>query len=130
MLNEGVASLVFDCGSGLFLAGFAAYDASYAEFALVVGRTGMFGILVGMDQKDRYVARCPHPVVHMPVVCNDRCRGSSGAENCGFFSSCSSSTRSSTFLSSRGGPPQLLLDKVVDVPFYAGRAGLPGLHCR
>ena len=32
-----------------FLAGFAGYDASYAEFPLVVGRTGMLGILVGMD---------------------------------------------------------------------------------
>ena len=80
MLNEGVAALVFDCGSGLFWAG---YDASYAEFPFVVGRTGMLSILVGMDQKDRYAVRCFHTVVHTPVVCNDRCHGSWGAENCG-----------------------------------------------
>ena len=42
------------------------------------------GILVGMDQKDRYTARCFHTVVHTPVVCNDRCHGLWGAENCGF----------------------------------------------
>ena len=47
-----------DNGSCILLAGFAGCDASYAEFPLVVGRTGMLGILVGMDQKDRYAARC------------------------------------------------------------------------
>ena len=42
----------------LFRAGFAGYDASHAEFPLVVGRTGMLGILVSMDQKDRYAFSC------------------------------------------------------------------------
>ena len=31
----------------------------------------MLGIVAGVNQKDRYVARCPHAVVVMPVVCND-----------------------------------------------------------
>ena len=63
-----MAALVFDCGSGLFWAGFAGYDASYA----------------GMGQRDSYAARLPHAVVHMPVVCNDSCREFQSAENCGF----------------------------------------------
>ena len=58
MLNEGVAALVFECGSGLFWAGFTGYDASHAEFPLVVGRTRMFGILVSMDQKDCHAFSC------------------------------------------------------------------------
>ena len=47
-----------DNGSCICWAGFAGYDASYAEFLLVVGRTGMLGIFVGMDRKERYAARC------------------------------------------------------------------------
>ena len=44
----------------------------YALFpSVVVGRTGMLGILVGMDQKvfSRF------PVVYTSTVCNDRCHG-------------------------------------------------------
>ena len=55
VLDYGISgllvALVFDCGSGLFWARFAGYDASYAEFPLVVGRTGIIGILDGMYQK-------------------------------------------------------------------------------
>ena len=63
-----------------FWAGFAGYDAPYAEFPLVVGRTGMLGILVGMDQKDRHAARCFSVAFlghagDMPVVVNNRCLG-------------------------------------------------------
>ena len=74
-----------DNGSCIFWAGFAGYDASYAEFPLVVGRTGMLGTLVGMDQKDRYAARCFTVAVlghagDMPVVVNNRCLGFHSAE--------------------------------------------------
>ena len=41
-------------------------------------------IKAGMLEKDSYAARCPHAVVHTPVVCNDKCLGFSSAENCGF----------------------------------------------
>ena len=62
-----------------YLAGFAGDD-FYALFPSVfVGRTGILGILVCMDQKvfSRF------PVVHTSTVCNDRCHGLWGAENCG-----------------------------------------------
>ena len=95
MLNEGVAALVFDCGSGLFWAGFAGYDASFAEFPLVVGRTGMLGIFVGMDQKDRYVATL---LFTCPLCATTGAMGY-GVEKLWIFRSCSPSTRSSTSLS-------------------------------
>ena len=41
-------------------------------------------IMAGMGQKDSYAVILPHAVVHMPVVCNDRCRELQSAENCGF----------------------------------------------
>ena len=57
-----------------YLAGFAGDD-FYAVFpSVVVGRTGMIGICVGVDQKDLYA---------FSTVCNDRCHGLWGAENCG-----------------------------------------------
>ena len=84
-----------DNGSCIFWAGFAGYDASHAEFPLVVGRTGMLGILVGMDQKDRYAARCFTVAVlghagDMPVVVNNRCLGFYSAEKLWRSRSCRS----------------------------------------
>ena len=63
-----------------FWAGFAGYDASYAEFPLVVGRTWMLGILVDMGQKDRHAAGCFSVAVlghagDLPVFVNNMCLG-------------------------------------------------------
>ena len=44
---------------------------SRVVFLSFVVRPQMLGIMAGVNQKDRYVARCPHAVVDMPVVCND-----------------------------------------------------------
>ena len=41
----------------------------------------MLSFLAGMNQKDFSAF---YTVVHTPVVCNDRCLGLRGAENCGF----------------------------------------------
>ena len=38
-------------------------------------------IMAGMGQKDSYAAILPRAVVHMPVVCNDRCLELQSAEN-------------------------------------------------
>ena len=78
----------------------------FAEFPLVVGRTGMLGILVGMDQKDRYAARCSYAVVHTPVVCNDRC-ATTGAMGHGV-------QKTAEF-------PQLQSIQVVDIPVVVQR---------
>ena len=40
----------------------------------------MLSFLAGMNQKDCFAF---HTVVHTPAVCNDRCLGVDGAENCG-----------------------------------------------
>ena len=64
---------------GLLWAGFAGYDASYAEFPFVVGMTRMLGILVSMDQKDRYAfSGCSHAHCVQPQV-----PWLWGAEDCG-----------------------------------------------
>ena len=83
-------------GSGVCVAGIAG-NALRVVFPSVVVRP--IGIWVGMDQKNRCVARCFHAVVHMPVVCNDRCHGLRGAENCGFSEVTAPSTWLSTSLS-------------------------------
>ena len=57
MTNEVVAAPVVDVGSYMFLAGFAGFYAVRAVFPMVVVRSKMLGVLVGMDQKDSYAAR-------------------------------------------------------------------------
>ena len=51
--DEVVPALVVDNG-GMFMAGFAGDDASHAVFPSIDGRPTMLGIMIGMDQKDRY----------------------------------------------------------------------------
>ena len=79
---------------------------SSSQFPLVVGRTGMLGILVGMEKKDRRVARCFHAVVHTPVVCNDRCHGLWDAE----------------LLSMQVVDISFVVQRLIRWPFVAGRA--------
>jgi len=55
MMEEEVAALVVDNGSGMCKAGFAGDDAPRAVFPSIVGRPKHPGIMVGMDQKDAYV---------------------------------------------------------------------------
>eukprot|EP00396_MALV-II-16_sp_LP-1_P000339 gene339-172_t len=54
-MEEEIAALVVDNGSGMCKAGFAGDDAPRAVFPSIVGRPKMPGIMVGMDQKDSYV---------------------------------------------------------------------------
>jgi len=54
-MDEEVAAIVCDNGSGMVKAGFAGDDAPRAVFPSIVGRPKMPGIMVGMDQKDSYV---------------------------------------------------------------------------
>jgi len=54
-MDEEIAALVVDNGSGMCKAGFAGDDAPRAVFPSIVGRPKMPGIMVGMDQKDSYV---------------------------------------------------------------------------
>jgi actin-related protein len=55
MMEDEVAALVVDNGSGMCKAGFAGDDAPRAVFPSIVGRPKHPGIMVGMDQKDAYV---------------------------------------------------------------------------
>jgi actin-related protein len=54
-MEDEVAALVIDNGSGMCKAGIAGDDAPRATFPSIVGRPKMPGIMVGMDQKDTYV---------------------------------------------------------------------------
>jgi len=54
-MDEEIAALVVDNGSGMCKAGFAGDDAPRSVFPSIVGRPKMPGIMVGMDQKDSYV---------------------------------------------------------------------------
>ncbi|ORY03358.1 Actin/actin-like protein [Basidiobolus meristosporus CBS 931.73] len=54
-MEEEVAALVIDNGSGMCKAGFAGDDAPRAVFPSIVGRPRHQGIMVGMGQKDSYV---------------------------------------------------------------------------
>jgi len=54
-MDEEVAAIVCDNGSGMVKAGFAGDDAPRAVFPSILGRPKMPGIMVGMDQKDSYV---------------------------------------------------------------------------
>jgi len=54
-MDEEVAAIVIDNGSGMCKAGFAGDDAPRAVFPAIVGRPRMRGIMVGMGNKDSYV---------------------------------------------------------------------------
>merc|ERR1719277_2457553 len=56
LMQEGNTALVVDNGSGMVKAGVAGDDAPKAVFPSIVGRPKHPGIMVGMDQKDTYVA--------------------------------------------------------------------------
>merc|ERR1719356_1932436 len=55
-MQEGEAALGVDNGSGMVKAGVAGDDAPKSVFPSIVGRPKHPGIMVGMDQKDVYVA--------------------------------------------------------------------------
>jgi len=54
-MEDEVAGLVVDNGSGMVKAGFAGDDAPRAVFPSIVGRPRHKGVMVGMGQKDAYV---------------------------------------------------------------------------
>ena len=54
-MDDDVAALVVDNGSGMVKAGFAGDDAPRAVFPSIVGRPRHQGVMVGMGQKDSYV---------------------------------------------------------------------------
>jgi len=54
-MEDEVAGLVVDNGSGMVKAGFAGDDAPRAVFPSIVGRPRHQGVMVGMGQKDSYV---------------------------------------------------------------------------
>merc|ERR1711927_125205 len=54
-MEDEVAALVVDNGSGMVKAGFAGDDAPRAVFPSIVGRPRHQGVMVGMGQKDSYV---------------------------------------------------------------------------
>ncbi|KAK2115535.1 hypothetical protein P7K49_006161 [Saguinus oedipus] len=54
-MDDDIAALVVNNGSGMCKAGFAGDDAPRAVFASIVGRTRHQGVMVGMGQKDSYV---------------------------------------------------------------------------
>ena len=49
------SSVIVDCGSGIVKAGFSGEDGPRSIFSSVVGIPKMPGLLVGMEQKERYV---------------------------------------------------------------------------
>merc|ERR1712057_40439 len=55
IMEDEVAALVVDNGSGMVKAGFAGDDAPRAVFPSIVGRPRHQGVMVGMGQKDSYV---------------------------------------------------------------------------
>ncbi|RXW18285.1 hypothetical protein EST38_g7564 [Candolleomyces aberdarensis] len=54
-MDEEMAALIIDNGSGMCKAGFAGDDAPRAVFPCIVGRPRHASIMVGMGQKDSYV---------------------------------------------------------------------------
>ncbi|KAF8699395.1 hypothetical protein AX14_000997 [Amanita brunnescens Koide BX004] len=54
-MEDEVAAIVIDNGSGMCKAGFAGDDAPRAVFPSVVGRSRYQGVMVGMSMKDAYV---------------------------------------------------------------------------
>merc|ERR1712205_163267 len=55
VMEDEVAAVVVDNGSGMVKAGFAGDDAPRAVFPSIVGRPRHVGVMVGMGQKDSYV---------------------------------------------------------------------------
>ncbi|XP_060117395.1 actin, cytoplasmic 1-like [Heteronotia binoei] len=53
-MDDDIAALVIDNGSGMCKAGFAGDDAPRAVFPSIVGRPRHQGVMVGMGQKDSY----------------------------------------------------------------------------
>ena len=85
----------------------------------VVGRTGMLGILVGMDQK---VFSC-FPVVHMPIVCVDRCHGYGVHKTSGIFAVAVFQVVDTPFVTQRCNP------MVWRFPSYAWKRWSMALFC-
>ncbi|KAF7967356.1 hypothetical protein HWV62_34633 [Athelia sp. TMB] len=54
-MDDDIAALVIDNGSGMCKAGFAGDDAPRAVFPSIVGRPRHTGVMVGMNNKDSYV---------------------------------------------------------------------------
>ncbi|XP_069066100.1 actin, cytoplasmic 1-like [Pleurodeles waltl] len=54
-MEDDIAALVIDNGSGMCKAGFGGDDAPRADFPAIVGRPRHQGVMVGMGQKDSYV---------------------------------------------------------------------------
>ncbi|XP_030069446.1 actin, cytoplasmic 1-like [Microcaecilia unicolor] len=54
-MEDDIAALVVDNGSGMCKAGFAGDDAPRAVFPSIIGRPRHQGVMVGMGQKDSYV---------------------------------------------------------------------------
>ncbi|KZV73612.1 actin-1 [Peniophora sp. CONT] len=54
-MEDEIAAIVIDNGSGMCKAGFAGDDAPRAVFPSIVGRPRHTGVMVGMGQKDSYV---------------------------------------------------------------------------
>ncbi|OGM48384.1 actin Act1 [Aspergillus bombycis] len=54
-MDDEVAAIVIDNGSGMCKAGFAGDDAPRAVFPSITGRPRHHGIMIGMGQKDSYV---------------------------------------------------------------------------
>ncbi|EPQ59760.1 actin 1 [Gloeophyllum trabeum ATCC 11539] len=54
-MEDDIAAIVIDNGSGMCKAGFAGDDAPRAVFPSIVGRPRHTGVMVGMGQKDSYV---------------------------------------------------------------------------
>ncbi|KAF5323921.1 hypothetical protein D9611_008417 [Ephemerocybe angulata] len=54
-MEDDIAALIIDNGSGMCKAGFAGDDAPRAVFPCIVGRPRHEGVMVGMGQKDSYV---------------------------------------------------------------------------
>ncbi|XP_061183420.1 actin-3-like [Saccostrea echinata] len=55
MVDDDIAALVIDNGSGMCKAGFAGDDAPRAVFPSIIGRPRYQGVMVGIGQKDTYV---------------------------------------------------------------------------
>ncbi|GCC31068.1 hypothetical protein chiPu_0009523 [Chiloscyllium punctatum] len=55
MVDEEIAALVVDNGSGMCKAGFAGDDSPRAVFPSIVGKLRHEGVMVGMGQKECYV---------------------------------------------------------------------------